>query len=232
MTQSISGVLQKLERQLRERLDPLGYIEAENGAFMTGHEPHKFPHFYLFRRYAGLDKKGLQEAEAECERHIYEPYKELLSFMNGASVLGLVFQGAIGCQVDRSVQGVGQPISLRYGNVWKRPDYIPEGHFRIGSINGDWHSQGHLFLASTGEVELYNAKFDLVGKRWSSLVEFLIDEIPRRLDLYDDNGREIAGGKKLPGDTDNWEQLAKEVAEQERRNRTLVGKVRRLIRGN
>ncbi len=218
MMQSISGVLQKLEHQLRERLDPLGYVDAENDAFMTGHEPHKFPHFYLFRRYSGLDEEGMLAAEAECGRHIYEPYRELLSFMNGARVLGLVLQGSTGVNLDRSGQGVGQPISLRYGNFCERPDYIPQGHFRIGSINGDWHSQGHLFLVSTGEVELYNAKFDLIGKRWSSLVEFLIDEIPRRLDLYDENGREIPGSKKLPGDTDDWEQLAAEVAEQERRN--------------
>lgn len=229
MPQSVSEVLPQLERDLRERLDPLGFVNGDGGAFMTGHEPHKFPHFYLFRRYAGLDHEGIQAAERECERHIYEPYRELLTHMNGADVLGVSLQGAIRGSVDRSGQEIGQPISIWYTNAVERPAYIPQGHLGIGSINGDWYSQGSLYLASTGEVELYNAKFDLIGARWPSLAAFLLEEIPRRLDFHDEYGLVKSGAKRLPGDTDDWEQLAQEAAQQEKAERSLSGRIRRFF---
>lgn len=230
MPKSVSLVLQDLERQLREQLDPLGFVDGDGGAFMTGHEPHQFPHFYLFRKYAGLNEEGIQAAEQECDRHIPEPYKELLRHMNGANVLGISLHGAIGSLVDRSGQGIGQPITIRYQNVIERPDYVPQGHLGIGAINGDWYSQGHLYLSSTGEVELYNARFDLIGARWPSLANFLSDEIPRRLDFHDKAGLVKPGAKKLPGDTDHWEKLAEEAKQSQKAEANLTGRVRRFFR--
>ena len=110
--------------------------------------------------------------------------------------------------MDRSGIGIGQPISIWYQNAVERPNYIPDGHLGIGAINGEWSSQGHLYLASTGEVELYNARFDMIGARWSSLAEFLSEEISRRIALYDEEGREPDKSKRLPGDTGDWERLA------------------------
>lgn len=232
MPQSVSEVLQQLDRQLREQLDPLGFVDGDGGAFMTGHEPHEFPQFYLFRRYAGLNSDGMLAAEQECDRHISEPYREFLTYMNGAKVLGVSLQGTIGSLVDRSGQGIGQPISIRYRNAIERPEYIPQGHLSIGSINGDWYSQGHLYLTSTGEVEFYNAKFDLVGARWPSLADFLSDEIPRRLEFHDESGLVMSGAKKLPGDTDNWEQLAQEIDQQDKAEGSLSGRIRKFFRGH
>ncbi len=232
MQNSVSEVLHGLELRLREKLDPLGFVNGDDGAFKTGHAPHQFPHFYLFVRYAGLNKEGIQAAEQECDRYILEPYKEFLTHMNGARVLGVSLNGVIGSVVDRSGQGIGQPISLRYENVIDRPLYIPKGHLGIGGINGDWYSSGRLYLTSTGEVELYNSKFDLIGARWSSLADFISDEIPRRLDLYDETGLEKPGGKKLPGDTDDWEQLAQEAKQQEKPARSMPSRIRGLFRDN
>lgn len=230
MPKSVSVVLKELERQLREELDPLGFVDGDGGAFMTGHEPHKFPKFYLFRRYAGLNEEGIQAAERECDRHISEPYRKLLTHMNGASVLGVSLHGAIGSLVDRSGQDIGQPISIRYQNSIERPDYIPQGHLGIGAINGDWYSQGHLYLTSTGEVELYNAKFDLIGAKWPSLADFLSVEIPRRLNFHDEAGLVKSGAKKLPGDTDNWEKLAQEAEQSKKAEGSLIGRVGRFFR--
>ena len=211
MTKSVSETLLRLDEQLRERYDTLGSVEGENGAYQTGHVPHVARYAYLCSRYAGLDDNGVRDAENEAERYIPEPYKELLRHMNGARILGVSLHGGIGGSVDRSGVGIGQPISIWYQNAVERPDYIPDGHLGIGAINGEWSSQGHLYLASTCEVELYNAKFDIIGARWSSLSDFLEDEIPRRFSIYDDEGREIEKSKRLPGDTKDWERLAQEA---------------------
>ncbi|MEL7164608.1 MAG: SMI1/KNR4 family protein [Pseudomonadota bacterium] len=211
MTKSVSEALIQLDERLRERYDPLGSVEGANGAYLTGHVPHVAPSAYLCTRYAGLDDNGIRDAEKEAERNIPEPYKELLHHMNGARLLGVSLFGLVGRSVDRSGVGIGQPITLWYQNAVERPDYIPEGHLGIGAINGAWASQGHLYLAATGEVDLYNAQFDMIGTRWSSLVEFLEDEIPRRFSIYDDEGRETQKSKHLPGDTEDWERLAQEI---------------------
>jgi len=131
--------------------------------------------------------------------------------MNGARLLGVSLHGSIGGSVDRSGVGMGQAVSIRYQNVIERPAYIPAGHLGIGVINGEWTSQGHLYLASTGEVELYHRDLDLIGAKWPSLEDFLADEIPRRTTLYDEQGRELDKSKRLPGDTGDWERLAEEA---------------------
>ncbi|WP_294224622.1 hypothetical protein [uncultured Shimia sp.] len=230
MTKSVSETLKRLDEQLRERYDPLGSVEGENGAYETGHVPHVARYAYLCTRYAGLDDIGIRDAENEAERYIPETYKDLLRHMNGARVLGVSLLGGIGGSVDRSGVGIGQPISIRYQNAVERPDYIPEGHLGFGAINGEWSSQGHLYLASTGEVELYNARLDMIGARWTSLLDFLEDEIPRRFSNYDEEGREIEKSKRLPGDTENWERLAQEAKEEGASDGLLKRTLRRLHR--
>lgn len=194
--------------EIRERFDPLGFQNGEYGAFQTGHVPHVAPLAYLCTRYAGLTEKEISTAEEEAERYIPQPYREFLSHMNGAWLLGISLHGSIGTSANRSGVGIGQPISIWYQNAVERPEYIPEGHLGIGAINGDYYSQGHLYLASTGEVELYNANGDIIGARWPSLEDFLTQEVTRRFDFYDEAGREIEGSKLLPGDTEEWERLA------------------------
>lgn len=196
---------------------------------MTGHAPHIAPQAYLFVRYAGLDPEGIAQAEAECDHYIHESYKEFLSCMNGARLCKLSLHGTIGAKVDRSGLGIGQPISIRYQNVVGRWDYIPAGHLGIGGINGAWASQGDLYLTSTGAVELNNAKCDMIGATWPSFAEFLQSEIPRQLSLHDETGRFIAGGKHLPGNTDDWEAIA-EAMESGRKEKGLLGKLTRLFK--
>ena len=209
MTDSLSDTIIGLRRQLRERLDHLGYVEEQPGAFATGHVPHIAPYAYLCRWYTGIHRERRDAAESESGGPVHQDYWDLLTHTNGANFLGVSLHGVIGGLVDRSgTIIVGQPISLRYQNGVERADYIPRDHLGIGAINGEWSSQGHLYLASTGEIELYNARFDMVGARWRSLGEFLAEEIPRRFSLYDRSGHQIEGAKLLPGDTDHWEALA------------------------
>jgi hypothetical protein len=228
MTKSVAETLVRLDQELRQRYDPLGHIEGDNGAYLTGHVPHVAPYAYLCIRYAGLGEVGVRDAEREAGRYIPEPYRELLRHMNGARILGVSLHDGIGGSVDRSGVGIGQPISIWYQNAVERPDYIPDGHLGIGAINGEWSSQGQLYLASTGEVDLYNARFDVIGARWPSLANFLAEEIPRRFSLYNEEGRKLESSKLLPGDTDDWERLALE-AKNEKRGGSLLGRALRLF---
>lgn len=215
MTKSVAETIAHLEQLIRDKYDHLGFMEAQNGAYKTGHVPHVAPLAYLCIRYAGLDEVGIGNAERECERYISEPYRELLGHMNGARLLGISLHGGIGGSVDRSVIGIGNPVSLRYQNVHGRPDYIPNGHLGIGAINGPWFSQGHLYLTSSGGVEMFNARFNLIGARWPSLAVFLLDEVSRRFSIYDDEGRILENSKLLPGDADDWERLAQEAQKED-----------------
>ncbi|NBZ87288.1 SMI1/KNR4 family protein [Stagnihabitans tardus] len=229
MPTSISETLHRTDLILREAYDHLGFREGPDGAFLTGHVPHVAPFAYLCTRYPGLDDQGLQAAEEEAGRYLPEPYRALLAHMDGANILGITLQGAIGPLVGRSLHGIGQPISLRYSNVVERPAYIPAGSLGIGAINGPWYSQGHLYLASTGEVELYHSRLDRVGARWASLAIFLAEEIPRRMAFHDDRGHRLAGAKLLPGDTEDWEDLAK-AARQQDEPRGIFARLKGLLR--
>ncbi|MDZ4393309.1 SMI1/KNR4 family protein [Cypionkella sp.] len=229
MTKSVAETIVHLEQIIRQKYDPMGFIDAQHGAYKTGHVPHVAPLAYLCIRYAGLDDVEIDKAESECDRYIPEPYRELLRHMNGARMLGVSLLGGIGGSVDRSAIGIGQPISLRYQNAIGRPDYIPNGHLGIGAINGPWFSQGHLYLTSTGEVELYNARFNMIGARWPSLAVFLEDELSRRFSIYDDEGRILENAKLLPGDTDDWERLA-QGAKEEKAKKSLLGHVVNALR--
>ena len=227
-----ANVMEELVGIVRDRWDKLGYLEADGGAFATGHVPSVAPQAYLCRFYAGLSDAGLNDAEVESERYLPKQYRDFLRSFNGAHIMGISLNGSTGGQNLREIGGVGQPVSIRYQNVfYTRPEYIPEGHFGLGAMNGPWYSQGHLYLTSTGEVELINSDHDLIAKRWPSFVEFLMQEIPRQLSRYDEAGLEIEGIKRLPGNTDGWEELGKQISDQRKKEDKVFHKTIRKLRG-
>lgn len=225
MSRSVSEALVQLDLELRRRYDKLGFVQGENGSYLTGHVPHVAPLAYLCVRYPSLDDDAIGKVEEEAGRHIAEPYRQLLGHMNGARLLGVSLHGGVFGSVDRSGVGIGQPISIRYQNAVERPDYIPHGHLGIGAINGERRSQGHLYLTATGEVEMYLAHFDVIGARWTSLAAFLAEEFSRRFSLFDDAGKEIQKASRLPGDTRDWERLAEPATGAQRR----TGRLERLF---
>lgn len=223
--EKVAKVIQDLAQELRSRWDRLGYLETDNGAFATGHIPNVAPHAYLCRFYAGLSDVGLDDAEAESERYLPQPYRDFLRSFNGGSIMGISLNGATGGQNVRAAEGIGQPISIRYQNVfYTRPEFIPESHFGLGAMNGPRYSQGHLYLTSVGEVELINSDHDLVAMRWPSLTEFLNQEIARQLSRYDNEGQETGEVTRLPGNTDNWEALGKETSDRRKKENTVLHK--------
>lgn len=226
-----SEVIEQLARSIRDRWDKLGFLESDGGAFATGHTPAVAPYAYLCRFFTGLTDAGLSDAEEESERYLPTPYREFLKSFNGARIMGISLHGSTGGQNHRDAgESIGQPISIRYQNAfYDRPDYIPEGHFGLGAMNGEWYSQGHLYLTSIGEVELINRDHDLTAAKWPSFTEFLKQEIPRQMSRYDEAGIEIKSLKRLPGNTDNWEALGKEVSDRRKKEGSVLHKVVRKL---
>lgn len=231
--ETLTKIIQEQVRAIRARWDGLGMLETDSGAFATGHTPSVGPEAYLCRFYAGLSEDGLADAEAESERYLPPAYREFLKSYNGAHIMGISLKGLTGGQNLRDVgHTIGQPVSIRYQNAfYLRKDFIPEGHFGLGTMNGEWYAQGHLFLTSSGEVELINSEFDLTAATWPSLAEFIRQEVPRQLSRYDETGAELQGINRLPGNTDNWEALAKEVTDNRRGEASLLKKMTKKFRG-
>ncbi len=217
METPLPQTLENLDHLLRTTFDRLGCVEGERGSYRTGHRPDRAEMYYLCTRYPGLDEAELDNAQAECGRFLPQDYRSFLAHMNGVRIMGLSLHGATGGLLHRSTAGIGQPISLRYQNVVERPAYIPHGSLGIGAMNGPRFSQGMLYLASTGEIEMYEARSPRIGARWSSLAAFLSEEIPRYLAQHDSDGEPLVRAKLLPGDTDDWESRA-EVAKKGRRS--------------
>ncbi|KCV81181.1 hypothetical protein ATO10_13409 [Actibacterium atlanticum] len=230
MSGQVGNVLSEMKELVRQRLDPLGCEDFGNGAFQSGHVPHIAPLKYLVTCYAGLDNEDIEPAEADCSRRIPQPYRDFLTVLNGAHILGISLNGFDGRQIDRSGAGIGQPVSLRYDNLFRAESYIPEGHFGFGAINGPWYSQGVLYLASTGEVEMYHRDADLIGARWPSFADFLTQEIPRRFSLFNVDWTVNKEAKLLPGDTADWERIGEEHDKRRKADHSVLGKAKRLLK--
>ena len=208
MTETVEQIFKSVVSQLRQKLDPLGFIVGQNGALVTGHATHIAPLAYLCRIRPGLDNDGLKGAAAEANAPLPQQYKEFLALTNGADFFEIGLNGYTGGEVERDPDNPsGQAVSLIYQNRFGKPDYVPKTHFCIGAMNGEFRSQGHLYIAGTGEVEMYNAHHNLIGETWPSFAVFLAAEIPRQISLHDDGGLVIPGAQLLPGDTADWEAM-------------------------
>lgn len=228
----VAKAINDIVKIIRGRWDRLGCLEADGSAFATGHIPTIAPHAYLCRFYAGLSDAELGEAEAECERYLPPPYREFLKSFNGAAIMGISLYGATGGQNPRAAEGIGQPISIRYQNtLYTRPAFVPKGHFCLGAMNGLRHSQGYLYLTSAGEVELINRDRELIAATWPSFTDFLRQEVPRQMSRYDEEGQETGGVPPLPGNTDNWEALARKTSDDSKNESTLFLRTLRRLRG-
>lgn len=203
----MSEIVEKTKSQLLQKWGHLGMIEGEGGACAIGHTPQFAPFAYLCRFFPALTDEQINEADAICSRPFPLQYRKFLAQTNGAELMRVRLQGAVGLVERNPNDVIGQPVSLRYQNDIERPDYIPEGHFGFGLINGNWYSQGHLYLTNTGEVELYNSHCDLIGARWESLDAFLENEVARQIKLHDADGSIRQDVHHLPQDTLDWEKL-------------------------
>lgn len=96
-------------------------------------------------------------------------------------------------------------------------------------MNGNGNAQGHLYLTSTGEVELINREHNLIAITWPSLADFLSTEIPRQFSRYDAQGNDTGQVARLPGNTQDWEALGKQAADQRKKENSVSHKLMRKL---
>ena len=214
----------KAKCQVRERWDRLGAKPGPDGSFATGNVPSKAPRFYLARFYPPLSENELKDCEERLQRTIPISYREFLSETNGLRVGKLSLQGFVFALKRDPSDDIGQPVSLDYGNIYGVSE-MPAGYFCIGAINGEYYSQGQLHITSLGTVELRHRDTHQVGHTWTSFETFIEDEIGRQLELYDENGNTRADVRHLPGNTDDWERISKEIHLSRKRERSLSQKL-------
>ncbi|MBL1437593.1 MAG: hypothetical protein COB08_015500 [Rhodobacteraceae bacterium] len=228
--EAIETIVDGVKSKIRARWDILGSVDGINGSFSTGHTPKKAPLAYVARSYAQVVEQDILNFEAYSNVYCSDIYRRFLKRCNGMRVNNLSLNGVVETLQRDHTDSIGQPISLTYDNGRLKPLHVPHGHFAIGSINGKWHSQGIIFLTSTGEVELYNSYENLVGARWPSFVAFLTEEVDRQMSLCNDDGSLREDVEFLPQDTQSWEAIGKVHSDERKRAASLKGRVKRFFK--
>lgn len=218
--------------EIRRILEPRGVVDGPFHAFKAGHMPDKGPAWYSANVYNGLDDAEIDELEAELdfpipeqtEAHIPAPLRAFLRVTNGLECHALSIYG----DAAKIEHAVAAPISLRYGQypTERAPD-IPRTWFGFGSINGPWASQGLLYLTEVEEVVLAHRDTGQIGARWHDLSDFLVSEIPRQLAVHDPDGDLRAGCAVLPGETSDWEEIARRADADRRAEATVTTRMKR-----
>jgi hypothetical protein len=195
-----------------------GWVKHEGGGLQVCHRPSIAPHAYLHWVYPRLLEERLAQTELAYGKPLPAEYRRFLAWANGARLfdghLSLTGSHVVGSSrdlLDRSGVGMGQPISLDYGNHIERPCGLPSTAWAIGTLSG-WSGQGRLVLTQAGEVRLCSmADFDDVAALWSSFGGMLLSEFDRMNDLTGDCGEPLAEHAAfLPEPARRWEKKPKE----------------------
>ncbi|MFZ5721133.1 MAG: hypothetical protein ACOY5Y_16865 [Pseudomonadota bacterium] len=180
--------------------------ELIEGGVRICHTPFVAPLAYLHRIYPPLSRGDIIDLKQSLAVPNLGGYGEFLAVVgNGARIFNLSLGGFVR-QLNRSLHGLGQPISLDYGNVVERPSGLEDNALVIGGVTG-WSSRGVFVQLASGEILLTHAKDGCdVAARWPSLDALLADEILRLSKLHDRMGRSLVGSTELmhPGGR-RWE---------------------------
>lgn len=170
--------------------------EHLEGGVRLGHTPFVAPLAYLHRVYPPLASVELTELEDAIGRPVGRYGNFLLGVGNGARLFNLSLFGFVE-QLSREVNGLGQPISLRYGNEVERPSGLADDELVIGGQVG-WSSRGSFVLHASGAVSLVHPEDAAdVAARWPTLDAMLSAELDRLSALHDRSGRAIVGSTVL-----------------------------------
>lgn len=183
-----------LLRARLERWRSGGWVEHEGGGLEVGHVPAEGTQAYLHTLYPGLSEDRLAATEAAYDRALPGEYRRFLAWSNGAWLfrhLGLNGSHIHGTErelIDRSGVGVGQPVSLDYGNQFGWPRHAPYTAWVLGTVSG-WSGQGYLLLRQDGAVTLCGlTDADDVAASWGSFSHMLFSEFDRMAALVGDDG--------------------------------------------
>jgi hypothetical protein len=165
------------------------------GGVLVGHTPHVAEFAYLARVY---DPAPPDQVRAWATAHDMEnPYLSFLAEVaNGLRVANVSLRGVI-THIDRSVRGVGQPVSVDHGNIFGRPASLDQTDMVIGGIVG-WSSKGSYVMDREGTVRLtHHLDGADVAAGWPDLHSMLRSELTRIARLHDRQGRELGTSTDL-----------------------------------
>ncbi len=181
-----------------ERWRTAGWVEHEGGGLQVGHVPDEGELAYLHTLYPGLSEDRLAQTEAAYDRLLPAEYRRFLGWANGAGFFrhlrlnGSHIRGMDREPIDRSGVGVGQTISLDYGNQTGWPAGAPYTAWVLGTVSG-WSGQGYLLLRQDGGVTLCSkADATDVAASWNSFSDMLFSEFDRMAALVSDQGQRLA----------------------------------------
>ena len=167
------------------------------GGVLFCHTPHVGELAYLGRVYdpVSTERARAWSARAHNQRNPYVSF--VTAVANGLRIANIDLYGVIE-QIDRSIgPGIGQPISLDYGNLVERPANLHDTDMVIGAIVG-WSSRGAYVMTHEGAVRLvhYSNGGD-VADEWPNLEAMLRAELTRVAELHDPEGRELCPSADL-----------------------------------
>ncbi|MDP3800743.1 SMI1/KNR4 family protein [Brevundimonas sp.] len=195
-----------------ERWRPAGWVEHEGGGLQVCHVPDEGALAYLHTLYPGLSEDRLALTEAAYDRQLPAEYRCFLGWANGAGFFrhlrlnGSHIRGTDREPIDRSGVGVGQTISLDYGNQFGWPAGAPYTAWVLGTASG-WSGQGYLLLRQDGGVTLCSMTDATdVSASWDSFSDMLFSEFDRMAALVGDRGERLAPHEHfLPEPARRWE---------------------------
>lgn len=208
MWEGAEAVMSRLERWRAG-----GWVEHEGGGLQVCHTPAEGSQAYLHWLYPGLSEDRLAATEVAYDRPLPAEYRRFLGWANGASLFahhlglnGSHVRGTGRDLLDRSGAGIGQPVSLDYGNQIEQPANAPRTSWVIGAISG-WSGQGYLLINQAGEVRLCaKADADDVAAVWPTLTDLFLSEFERMGAMVDDRGAlTVPHEQLLPEAARRWE---------------------------
>ncbi|MBQ2046138.1 MAG: SMI1/KNR4 family protein, partial [Muribaculaceae bacterium] len=167
-----------------------GVLKVEStGATLIGYAPHIAPRAWLNCIYTKLTDEEIVEIENSIGRKMPNAYIDFLqNFSNGLNVL-ITEIGLYG-KCPNLINRTGGyetivPFNLIISNRYRGIKNVPEGALIIGGYGWD---ASKLYMMNDGTV-YYCARYDATPlKKWDSLTEMLLEEIPRLYSLYDEDG--------------------------------------------
>ncbi|HTU10095.1 MAG TPA: hypothetical protein VMG08_04270 [Allosphingosinicella sp.] len=170
--------------------------EPVPGGCLFCHIPHVAEFAYLGRIYDPVSTERASAAFAEARNPGNPYFRFATQVANGLRIANISLYGVVE-GIDRSVMGIGQPISLRYGNVIERPAGLRETDMVVGGIVG-WSSTGAFVMADDATVRLVHARDGAdVADAWPSLEAMLRAELIRLAAVHDGDGRELCAATDL-----------------------------------
>ena len=160
-----------------------------NGTRQICHVPHVAPEAWFHELYRPLGQSEIEEMERKIGQRLPDEFKAFLKISNGLNV----FSDSLSIWADRKTyQRTGddaiQPYSLVDLNA-ERPKNCPPTWIFFGSYR--WNGARVVLDVSETETQIKCVlkRTVQVVKTWPSFSVWLLNEITRLKDLYDENGR-------------------------------------------